>query len=287
MHRPTWLDARLYPFKDHWMDLDGHHLHYVDEGPRDAPVLLFAHPGPGWSFTWRHHIAALSDRYRCIAMDQPGHGLSQPAPGCTFTLAEHASTLEAFVQALDLQGITLWANDAGGPTGMLVAGRHPDRFDGFVVGGTFGWDIRAYPKVTGFLRFVTGRGFRWFNRRTNLLAKTQRKMAFGTRKLSKLEGLHYTTPFAHPSSRDRTLLWFRSFVDPAVATELEANLDKLRDKPCLITFGDKDEMYQEGWHERWAKEFPNHDMVTLAGVMHFPFEDAPEETLEAFETWKR
>ena len=112
-------------------------------------------------------------------------------------------------------------------------------------------------------------------------------MAFGIRKLSKLEGLHYTTPFAHPSSRDRTLLWFRSFVDPAVATELEANLDKLRDKPCLIAFGDKDEMYQEGWHERWAKEFPNHDMVTLAGVMHFPFEDAPEETLEAFEVWKR
>lgn len=285
MDRPDWVDDDLYPFTDHWIERDGHRIHYVDEGPRDAPVLLFMHPGMGWSFTWRHHIRALSDRFRCVAPDMPGHGLSAAAPGYGHTLREHASALEAFVGELDLTRITLWANDAGGPTGTLVAGRHPDRFDAFVVGGTFGWDIRAYPKVTGFLRFVTGRLFRWFNRRTNLLAKTQYKLAYGTRGLSKAEALHYRAPFAHPASRDRTLVWFRSFMDDDVATELEDNLPAIRDKRCLILFGDKDAMYKEGWHRRWATEFPDHEMRTLAGVDHFPFEDAPKETVAAFEAW--
>lgn len=269
------------------MEIDGNTVHYIDEGPRDAPVLLFVHPGPGWSFTWRQHVSLLSDRFRCLAPDLPGHGLSQAAPGYSYSLAEHARCLETFVERLDLDNITMWANDTGGPTGMLVAGRHPDRFSGFVVGGTFGWDIRAYPKVTRFLRFVTSRFFRWFNRQTNLLAKTQYKMAFGTRNLSKVEGRHYRMPFADRKARDRTLLWFRSFMDPEIAEELEANLPELRDKPCLITFGDKDAMYKEGWHERWAEEFPNHQMVLLPGVMHFPFEDAPALTLEAFVEWTK
>ncbi|MGB0651771.1 MAG: alpha/beta fold hydrolase [Thermoplasmatota archaeon] len=285
MERPTWVDDDLYPFADHWLDLDGHRLHYIDEGPRDAPVLLFAHPGMGWSFTWRNHILALRDRYRCVALDQPGHGLSEAAPGFDHSLKGHAAALEAFVERLDLRDVTLWANDAGGPTGMLVAGRHPDRMVGLVVGGTFGWDIGAYPEVTRFLGVVTGRGFRWLNRRTNLLARTQRRLAYGTRSLTKAEGRHYTRPYRDRAARERTLDWFAGFTDPDVAAELEANLTRLRHLPCLILFGAKDAMTKQGWNDRWVAEFPDHDAHLLPKVDHFPFEDAPDATLAAFKAW--
>ncbi len=75
--RPDWVDSSLYPFNDQWMMIDGHRIHYVDEGPRDAPVLLFIHPGLGWSFTYRYQIKELSDKFRCVAPDLPGYGLSE------------------------------------------------------------------------------------------------------------------------------------------------------------------------------------------------------------------
>src|SRR5215212_3822374 len=100
MERPAWVDAELYPFEDRWLELDGHVLHYVDEG--DGAPLLMLHGNPTWSFTWRGVIQGLRDRYRCIAVDLPGFGLSTaPATGYGFTPPEHAGVIERFVQELD------------------------------------------------------------------------------------------------------------------------------------------------------------------------------------------
>ncbi|MEC7623505.1 MAG: alpha/beta fold hydrolase, partial [Pseudomonadota bacterium] len=58
---------------------NGIELDVVDEGPRDAPVLIFLHGFPESHRTWRNQIARFSDRYRCIAPDQRGYrGSSKP-----------------------------------------------------------------------------------------------------------------------------------------------------------------------------------------------------------------
>src|SRR3990172_7297886 len=64
----------LYPFQSHEAILDGHRCHYVDEGA--GPVLLMVHGNPTWSFYWREFIKALRDRYRVVAIDHIGCGLS-------------------------------------------------------------------------------------------------------------------------------------------------------------------------------------------------------------------
>ena len=68
--------------------MDGARVHYVDEG--DGPPLLLLHGNPTWSFLYRDVIRGLRDRFRCIALDYPGFGLSQAPPGYGFTPAEHA-----------------------------------------------------------------------------------------------------------------------------------------------------------------------------------------------------
>ena len=65
-----------YPFTSHRINVDGHALHYVDEGPRDAPPILMVHGNPTWSFYYRRLIQALQNRYRCIVPDHIGMGLS-------------------------------------------------------------------------------------------------------------------------------------------------------------------------------------------------------------------
>ncbi len=171
-------------------------VHYVDEGPRDKSMLLFVHPGPGWSFSYRYQIKELRDEFRCVAPDLPGYGLSQAADEYNYTLKEQSLVLAEFVEALGLRNVVVWANDGGGPTAILALAPHTDRVLGLVVGGTFGWSIKQYHSVTRMLRLVTGPVFRAVNRYTNLLPRTMRwKMALGTRVLSKTEGAYCTRPF--------------------------------------------------------------------------------------------
>ena len=66
----------LYPFESRHLDVGGHRMHYLDEGPRDAPPVVMVHGNPSWSFYFRNVVLALRDRYRCIVPDHIGMGLS-------------------------------------------------------------------------------------------------------------------------------------------------------------------------------------------------------------------
>jgi haloalkane dehalogenase len=267
------------------MIIDGHTIHYVDEGPRDKPVLLFVHPGPAWSFTYRYHIQQLSRDFRCVAPDSPGYGPSHAANGYNYTLREQAEVLTKFVQALYLDNIIVWANDAGGPTSILGLAPLADHVDGLVVGGTFGWSLKPYRTVSWTLRVVTSSVFRFINRYSNILAWSMGHLAVGTRKMSRSESQQYQRPFKERESRNRPLKLFRSFLDRETQLELDNALLSFRDKPVLVQFGDKDPMTGQHWPERWTKEIPRSRVYIIPGVKHFTFEDAPEATVENFREW--
>src|SRR3954454_7361053 len=103
--RPSWVPTDLYPFESHFAELGGARVHYVDEG--SGPPLLLLHGNPTWSFLYRDIVKGLRDRFRCIAPDHPGFGLSVAAPDYGFTPAEHADVLEKLVEHLDLQDVTM------------------------------------------------------------------------------------------------------------------------------------------------------------------------------------
>lgn len=114
--RPAWVDDELFPFESRFVDIDGHSVHYVDEG--SGPTLLFLHGNPTWSFDYREVIESLRSEFRCVAVDYPGFGLSVAAPRYRYLPAEHAEVIGGFVDALALSGATLVAHDWGGPIGL-------------------------------------------------------------------------------------------------------------------------------------------------------------------------
>jgi haloalkane dehalogenase len=73
--RPSWLSRTSFPFESRFVSVAGTRFHYVDEGR--GPTLLFLHGGPMSSFMWRHQLRALRTRYRFVAVDIPGLGLSK------------------------------------------------------------------------------------------------------------------------------------------------------------------------------------------------------------------
>lgn len=113
-------------------------LHYVEAGPADGPVVLMLHGEPTWSFLYRHMIRHLTGHgVRCIAPDLIGFGRSDKlARRGDYSYAAHVGWIADLVAGLDLRRITLVCQDWGGPIGLSVLARHPDRFRAVVAANT-------------------------------------------------------------------------------------------------------------------------------------------------------
>ncbi|MBS0481496.1 MAG: alpha/beta hydrolase [Proteobacteria bacterium] len=100
----------------------GIELDVVDDGPRDAPALIFLHGFPESHRTWRHQIAHLSDRYRCIAADQRGYrGSSKPQEVEAYTPDKLIGDVFQLADALGVERFTVIGHDWGGAIAWGVA----------------------------------------------------------------------------------------------------------------------------------------------------------------------
>ncbi|MEM7254591.1 MAG: alpha/beta fold hydrolase [Pseudomonadota bacterium] len=142
-------DFSYEPHYHHWHDL---RMHYVDEGPRDGPVMLLLHGMPTWAYLYRTMIPALvAAGYRCIAPDHVGFGRSdKPADTRWYSIARHIEVLTSLIADNDLNDITLICQDWGGPIGLAQAAMMPERFARLTIMNT--WlhhDAFVYPEAAG------------------------------------------------------------------------------------------------------------------------------------------
>lgn len=154
-----------WSYEPHYVDIDGLRQAYVDVGPADADeVILLLHGQPSWSYLYRRMIPVLAEAgHRVIAMDHLGMGRSdKPIDPDYYSYMGHVARLETFVQELDLENITLFAQDWGSLIGLYVVGTHPDWFDRVVIGdgflptfeeGTIPYPLPDNPRVTRRLFF--------------------------------------------------------------------------------------------------------------------------------------
>ncbi len=140
-----FTDLPGYAFEPHYVEIpDGDggvlRVHHLDEGDRDAPVVLLLHGEPSWSYLYRHMIPVLVEAgLRAVAPDLVGFGRSdKPTMRTDYTYARHVQWLSAHVfDQLDLQDITLVCQDWGGLLGLRLVAAQPDRFAAVVAANTF------------------------------------------------------------------------------------------------------------------------------------------------------
>jgi haloalkane dehalogenase len=274
----------LYPFADRWLEAAGCRVHYVDEGT--GPPLLLLHGNPTWSFLYREVIGALRGDFRCLAPDLPGFGLSEPGSGYGFTPREHARVLEGFVTALDLRGLTLMAHDWGGPTGLWVAGRHPERIDALVIANTWAWPVSDDPHFRRFSRFMGGPVGGLLIRRLNAFVNVLLPACCARRKPRGELMRAYRAPFADPRRRTPMHVLPREIcASEAFLAEVEAGLAALREKPVLLVWGERDFAFRARERERWERLFPACRTLRLPEAGHYVQEDAPAEVAAAIRAW--
>ncbi|MCZ6456064.1 MAG: haloalkane dehalogenase [Actinobacteria bacterium] len=137
-----FVDLPDWPYSPHFVeDLHGYEglrLHYIDEGPVDAKVILCLHGEPTWAYLFRSMIPVfLEAGYRVVAPDHFGFGRSdKPVNDAVYTFDFHRDALLAFIEDLDLSEITLVVQDWGGLLGLTLPVAFPHRISGLLIMNT-------------------------------------------------------------------------------------------------------------------------------------------------------
>ncbi|MDZ7914817.1 MAG: alpha/beta fold hydrolase [Rhodococcus sp. (in: high G+C Gram-positive bacteria)] len=121
-------------------ELASHRVRYVDHGRGPAVVLI--HGLMGSLHDWDPQIAGLSDRFRVIAVDLPGHGESDKIPG-DYSLSAHAATVRDLLTALDIESVTVVGHSYGGGVAMQMLYLFPRMVDRIclIASGGLGQDV--------------------------------------------------------------------------------------------------------------------------------------------------
>lgn len=119
-----------YTFAPNFVEIEGLRVHYLDEGPPGGELVLLLHGQPAWSYLYRRMIGPLAAAgYRVVAPDLIGFGRSDKPIDLRFHHFERqCASVKAFVQALGLDRITLFAQDWGSCFGLRMVGDRPDLF---------------------------------------------------------------------------------------------------------------------------------------------------------------
>ncbi|MBL4849617.1 MAG: haloalkane dehalogenase [Planctomycetes bacterium] len=275
-----FADLPDYPFEPHTLEVaPGLKMHYLDEGPREGPVVLLLHGEPSWSYLYRHVIPLLAAAgMRVLAPDLIGFGKSdKPSQQSDYTYARHVEWLGSWLSLVDVSDVTLFCQDWGGLTGLVLVAKEPERFARVMAANT-GLPTGDHPMPKAFLAWQAfARESPKFSAGTVLQNATERT-------LTDAEVAAYDAPF--PS--DEHLAGARVFPalvpctpdDPGAVLVKEGwrGLSKF-EKPFRTAFSDGDPI-TKGGDLLFHKAVPGaagQAHVTIKGGGHFLQEDASEE----------
>jgi haloalkane dehalogenase len=270
-----------WPFVARWFEHPHGRLHYVDEGPRDAPVLLCLHGNPTWSFQYRNLIRHLSSDHRVVALDHLGCGKSdKPADG-PYRLADHIDRLADFVDSLGVPSLSLAVHDWGGAIGMGWATERPDAVDRLVVFNTAAFPSSRIPlsinacRVPGFGALAI-RGLNAFSRVALLRCVVDRA------RLTPAVRSGYLAPYADWGARVAQLRFVQdipmspSHPSRARLERIASKLELLAGRPMLLIWGGRDFCFDDAFFDEWRRRFPRAESHYLDDAGHYVLEDAHE-----------
>jgi pimeloyl-ACP methyl ester carboxylesterase len=270
--------------------LGGIRLHYLDWGEDGHPPVLFLHGGALTAHTWDVVCLTLRRDYRCLALDQRGHGDSEWSPGMEYGVEDHLGDVERFIDHLGLDRFVLAGQSMGAINSIVYATRHSDRLAG-LVSVDAGLDVRPQG-ASRIVDFVKAPGeldsVEEFVQRAQDFNPARDPRLLRTSLLHNLRRLpngRWTWKYdRRPLQRDEFHLTegSRDFI-----SEVPALLEKLRGMtgsircPTLIVRGERSDVLSDADAKRFADLLPDGRWTRVAGAGHTVQGDNPRGLAEA------
>jgi 2-hydroxy-6-oxonona-2,4-dienedioate hydrolase len=242
-------------------------------GDPAASTLVLLHGGlAGAEMHWSSVWDRLSDNYRVIAPELPGLGWVEP-PGLP-SVAAYAGWLVALLDVLSIERARFVGNSFGASVAASVAGRFPERTQGFAMVNGF-----AMPATPRWLsRFATGR-----------LAR----VVMGTivRAIYREASLHraFANPAHVPASLTAAMANWPAIMPRYVEILIAGDGPPAPRVPPLLLFGAADRLpgTRRRNAEALARRLPGAELVLIEGAGHFPQVEQPDRFVRAIEAWAR
>ena len=255
---------------------------YREAGLSDAPALLLLHGFPSSSRMWQPLIDRLADRYRMIAPDYPGFGHTDAplASEFDYTFDRIADVVEHFTDSIGLDRYTLVVQDYGGPVGMRLAVRRPERVRALIVQNAVCHEDGLGPL------WETRRAF-WADRAGHEAALRENFFSSNATRQRHV-GKSPDPDRYDPDLWTDELAFLNRPGQPDIQTDLfydyRTNVASypvwqqwLRDTqpPLLVVWGKYDPSFEAAEAEAYRRDVPNAD-VHVINAGHFALDEAPD-----------
>jgi len=282
-----------WPFRALFTHEPGFKMHYVDEGVGKETLLLL-HGEPTWGYLFRNLIPVWAQYSRVVVPDHMGFGKSATPADRTYWLQDHVDNLEKLVIALDLNAITLVMHDFGGPMGMGLAARQPDRIKRVVsinapvpfghsdlkerlsanakVSPWFQWILDAENK--GILEQVLG------HLDYNMLSTLKLNGFLNSEIITDTWIRAYSAPFPSSEYAKGAIGWAKGIAIGAHQFERPSaeTIAKIQTLPALCIWGAEDRTLNSDYFvPLFMQLFANAPVHRLPNASHYSPEDAPEK----------
>lgn len=232
---------------------DGSRIHYRERGPHNAPALILLHGFMGTLFVWEPWSQALSDRFRVISLDLPGHGLTGAVPQDDYSQAAMTDCVKAVADKLGLAKFAIAGNSMGGAVAARFAEQHPERVTHLILIDAAGAWISRRPRLH----------LTYFAVHTPVLERWLTHAVISRLPdLARMEGSRRAMR-THLGLPDDTFVW-----DHVGAIKA----------PTLVLWGRNDRLIPVEVAEAWHKAIPGSQFIIYPGAAHVSMADVPVQS---------
>lgn len=287
-----------FPFTSNYVNVLGSKIHYVDEyediSNPDQLTFLFLHGNPTSSYLWRNIIPYVKDQGRAIAPDLIGMGKSDK-PDIAYTLQDHITYLDAFIEAKKLKNIVLVLHDWGSGLGFNYAFRNEHNIKSIVfmeaITKPISWKEVSLPERILFKRFRDDKkGHKMIAENNFFINKFLFKFGVN-RKFSTIEKNYYNYPFPTVESRKPIKVWPKEIpIDGIPARNHTIITDysiwlKETNIPKLLLYAKPGMIIKKKDVEKIQNEFKNIEAIYIGKGKHYLQEDHPHEIGNSIKDW--
>lgn len=261
--------------------VDGIRIFYREAGPRDAPVIVLLHGFPSSSRMFAALLPLLAARFHLVAPDLPGFGHSDaPSPThFSYTFDHLADCMRKLLGQLNLSRYTLYLQDYGGPVGLRLAVRNPERVVALIV-------QNAVTHLEGLSEAWAIRKAWWADRATHEQTIREQLVSPQVARQRHLAGVSrpelidpdtWSQEFAFLTQRGMTEIQLELAFDYqsnlAAYPEWQAYLRDQR-PPTLVVWGRNDPLFTVTGALAFAREVPA-AQIHLLNASHFALDEEP------------